>query len=330
MKPDELLTDDSFLAWYYKTDPEAVRLWEDLIKNDPLLRASSDEAVAFLKQLPADDESVVSAEQVAEAQRVLMGRVADWERGRSLFSRRRLLFRLLPIAASVAVVLGIVWYRATAKQGPVYTASAKMTEYVLADGTKVKLNKGSRLEVNGLEPEQKGNREVWLSGEAFFDVSHMTAERRFIVHTDAVEVTVLGTRFNVRTLSSNTSVALESGKVELVLQKEGSQKLVMQPGELVEYSGATGVVVRKDVNVTNYSAWRAGKVIFENARLPEIEKTLFERFGLEVEVEAGGDLGEFNGTFPSDDPSLLIQALEKAYPDQVVRTQKGVRISKIK
>jgi ferric-dicitrate binding protein FerR (iron transport regulator) len=201
-------------------------------------------------------------------------------------------------------------------------------ELKLADGTTVKLNKGSELKVAGMEKEATGSREVWLRGEAFFDVSHLANNRGFVVHSGDVNVAVLGTRFNVRTTLSRTAVALESGKVELSINAAHSQKLVMKPGELVEYSTSSHTPVKTKINVHNYSAWQSGKVILENAGLSEIQKVLEERYGLKTEAEQGSELGEFNGVFPADDPAVLIQALEKAYPSQVVRFENGLRFRK--
>ena len=176
--------------------------------------------------------------------------------------------------------------------------------------------------------DETGNREVWLEGEAFFDVKHLKNNKKFTVHSGDVDVVVLGTRFNIKNGSQQTTVALESGRVELSVAHTKANKLIMKPGELVEYSSLSGKLAKSEVNVKHYAAWQDGKVILENADAVELQKVLRDRFDLAVEVEEGAELGEFNGIFPADNPALLINALEKAYPDQVVRTEGGLRFIK--
>ncbi len=330
MKPEQLLTDETFLGWYFRTDDDAIKKWERLMHEEPHLKANVDEAVSLLKLMQTEDETTVDEQQIAQASTKLMARVQDWEDAKpSRHSLKNIVLRwTMPVAASLLMALGVVWYVNKDSTSKVYVASEKMLELKLADGSLVKLNKGSELKVTGMEHEAAGSREVWLKGEAFFDVSHLPNHRGFVVHSGEVDVAVLGTRFNVRSFSNSTSVALESGKVELSINKVNSQKLLMQPGDLVEYSNSSGNLVKREVNVQNYTAWQSGKVIFENATLLEIQKVLEERFGLKVQVEQGSELGEFNGVFPADDPAVLINALTKAYPHQVVRIEGGVQFKK--
>lgn len=330
MKPEQLLTDETFLAWYFRTDEVSIDKWERLISEEPNLKANVEEAVYLLQLMQSEEEPLIDEHQEDNAAHRLMAAVRDQEETLPLKpSFQRIIVRwLLPVAACLLVAVGIVWQVRRTSGENVYVAADQMQELKLADGTTVKLNKGSELKVTGMDKEAIGNREVWLKGEAFFDVSHLANNRGFVVHSGDVTVAVLGTRFNVRNSSGKTAVALESGKVELSVNNDRSQKLVMKPGELVEYSPSSGDPVKTEVNVRNYSAWQSGKVIFENAGLSEIQKVLEDRFGLKIEVEQGSELGEFNGAFPADDPSVLIQALEKAYPGQIIRVEDGLRFRK--
>lgn len=330
MKPEQLLSDETFLAWYFKTDEESVKKWERLLNEQPSLTASVEEAAALLRLMQSEEEMMVNEQQIHQASERLMARVQEWEAEQSIVRSlpTRIMRWALPIAASLLMALGVVWYVRKESSEQVYVASEQMLEVQLADGSLVKLNKGAELKVESMDKKATGNREVWLKGEAFFDVSHLPNHRGFVVHSGEVDVAVLGTRFNVRNGADATTVALESGKVELSLTNRKAQKLVMKPGDLVEYSTVSGGLVKSEINVQNYTAWQSGKVIFENAKLPEIQKVLEERFGQRVQIEQGSELGEFNGVFPVDDPSVLIQALEKAYPGQVVRVEGGVQVRK--
>jgi transmembrane sensor len=330
MKPEQLLTDETFLAWYFRTDSVAIKKWERLLSEEPDLKAGVEEAVYLLQLMQNEEDSLVSEQQIDDAGERLMAEIRNREEAMdSKFRLQRIIVRWgLSVAACLLLAVGIVWQMRKESDDTVYIAADQMRELKLVDGTTVQLNKGSGLKVTGMTKEGTGNREVWLKGEAFFDVTHLTNNRRFIVHSGNLNVAVLGTRFNVKNSSGKTAVALESGKVELSVNNDHSQKLVMKPGELVEYSTSSERLIKTAINVRNYSAWQSGKVIFENAELPEIRKALEDRFGLKVYVEQDSELGEFNGVFPTGDPSLLIQALEKAYPEQIVCFEGGVRFKK--
>lgn len=330
MKPEQLLTDETFLAWYFRTDEESIEKWNRSMAENPSLKASVDEAVSLLQFMQSEEERLVNEQQIEQATARLMSRVQDWEENKPVTRSLSNVFVrwAWPVAASILMAFGLVWYLTKEEADNVYVASEHMMELKLADGSLVKLNKGAELKVTNLNQDATGSREVWLKGEAFFDVSHLPNHRGFVVHSGEVDVVVLGTRFNVRNGANATAVALESGKVELSLANNHAQKLVMKPGDLVEYSTASGGLVKSEINVQTYAAWQSGKVVFENATLTEIQKTLEGRFGLKVQVEPGSELGEFNGAFPSDDPAVLINALEKAYPGQVVRMEGGIQVRK--
>src|SRR5690606_37889089 len=85
----------------------------------------------------------------------------------------------------------------------------------LADGTKVWLNAASRISYG----KNFGNgalRDVYLDGEAFFDVAH-DPDKPFIVHTSSIQIKVLGTSFNVRSYAEDNTIetTLVQGKVRI-------------------------------------------------------------------------------------------------------------------
>src|SRR5690606_22589795 len=112
-------------------------------------------------------------------------------------------------------------------------------------------------------------REVWLEGEAFFHVQEKSSPGgiKFIVHTEGVDVEVLGTRFNVRNRRHATEVVLNSGKVKLNFG--GKEEVLMEPGDLVEYSAKTQSYAHKQVNSETYTSWRNHVLTFDESTLDE-------------------------------------------------------------
>ncbi len=110
----------------------------------------------------------------------------------------------------------------------VATRKGSKTNLVLPDGTKVWVNADSRLSYG----KNFGNqlREVYLEGEAYFDVAE-DKRKPFIVHTNNIDVKVLGTAFNVRAYGNevNTQTTLLRGSVEVMLKKTTTGKFYWFP-----------------------------------------------------------------------------------------------------
>lgn len=162
----------------------------------------------------------------------------------------------------------------------------KRSKIILSDSTEVWLNSGSRL----VYPPKftGGNREVYLEGEALFDVRHHD-DKPFLVLTDQVEVKVLGTRFNVTAYADNkmTQTLLERGSVE-IHYNTGSllkqSKVRITPGTLAAYNQDNKQMVQKQVNPELYTSWHDGYLIFREEKLSEIAKQLRRYYNVNIKL----------------------------------------------
>ena len=154
----------------------------------------------------------------------------------------------------------------------------KTSEVMLSDGTKVFLNAGSRL----IYPESFSGktREVFLVGEAFFDVKH-DQNHPFIVQLSDLRVKVLGTRFNISAYASDKVIetVLAEGKVNIEKNDAGifDKALEMTPNHLASFDRTSKETSLTKVNTENYILWTAGILKFESTDLNHITKRL-ERF----------------------------------------------------
>ena len=148
----------------------------------------------------------------------------------------------------------------------------------LADGTVAFLNSGSELRY----PEVfKGERrEVFLKGEAWFEVAK-DSTREFWVHTDAMDVRVLGTSFNVNAYETLETAAttLVEGSVEVTCNRKNFR---IVPGERFVYEKGKGEGSVKKVDTELYTSWKDGYYKFRQATLGEIMTTLSVWYGLNV------------------------------------------------
>lgn len=142
----------------------------------------------------------------------------------------------------------------------------------LADGTDVVINSDSRFRFpdrfTGIE------REVFLTGEAFFEVAKDSLHP-FVVGVRESNVRVLGTSFNVKGYSDDDYIqtTLVDGQVAFQANHDAEIK-EMRPGQQVTYDRETGECVFRDVNTDVYTAWVKGMWVLEGVRLEEIMKQL--------------------------------------------------------
>lgn len=149
---------------------------------------------------------------------------------------------------------------------------------LLSDGTQVYLNAASELRY----PTRfmAGKREVFLKGEAYFEVSRDTS-RRFCVRTANMDIEVYGTSFDVDAYEDNREVSatLASGKIKARCQ---DQEYDLIPGQQVRFDPATGEARVKEVCTEVYTCWKDGYYYFEAIRLEDIMQTLSRWYNIQA------------------------------------------------
>lgn len=166
----------------------------------------------------------------------------------------------------------------------VYADYGQQSNIALPDGSTVILNGNSSVRYKESWDADE-NREVWISGEGFFDVKHTPGHQKFIVHiSNTINVQVLGTRFNVKNRRGKAEVMLEEGKVQMNMKQPGiSDTITLKPGHLVTLENQ--VFARSVVNSSRYSSWKEKKLYFDQTPLFEVAKILEDTHGYQVEFK---------------------------------------------
>ena len=149
-------------------------------------------------------------------------------------------------------------------------------QVILADGTCVHLNAGSELKFPVTFSDS--TREVYLKGEAFFDVVKDT-EHPFVVKVGSMSVKVLGTRFNINAhrVDGVYETTLVDGKVE-VSDRAVTKRVILFPNQQARLKD--GHLSVYDVDVSLYTSWVDGKFYFEKESLQEIAAQLERWYGM--------------------------------------------------
>jgi len=163
----------------------------------------------------------------------------------------------------------------------------KRSQISLSDGSKVWLNSGTKLTYP--IAFQNDRREVYLVGEAIFEVSH-NEQSPFYVATQDYDVKVLGTVFNVSSYPDDdyTNTALESGSVEIYFPTDPDLKnraTRITPGTLATFDRKNKDIKTKEVDVATYMSWREGVFIFRNDELSSILKKVARHYKVRISIE---------------------------------------------
>ena len=142
----------------------------------------------------------------------------------------------------------------------------KRSTLILADGSKVYLNSGSSLVYPAVFAKDK--REVYLDGEAYFEVSK-EARRKFVVQTAYKAVEVLGTKFNVSVdkRQSLFEAVLVTGKIGL---ESNTGKIELIPNQYYGYDPDSGQDELKTVDARDYISWIEGRLRFNREPLDKV------------------------------------------------------------
>ncbi|WP_026729559.1 FecR family protein [Flavobacterium denitrificans] len=200
----------------------------------------------------------------------------------------------------------------------------------LSDGTVVSLNSGTTLRY----PEQfgiNGNRNVYLTGEAFFEVAK-DKMHPFIVHANQVNVEVLGTKFNVSAYPENPTVngTLIEGSIEMSEAVNSSNVVLLAPNQMATWHNNSKKIVVKEVEPAFYVAWTKGELAFKDTPFSTIAKIIQRTYDVEI-INENSDLARqnFTGTINISESSVenILDLLKRDTPFNYSIEQKTITIT---
>jgi transmembrane sensor len=323
----DFMMNDSFQQWALDGKDQ---FWENWIKDHPEKQAETEEAKRMLLSLHFRKEEL-SQDQFNRISSQIDQGVMVYEQSKRVRPLWGSFLKRYRVAASLTVILLVAslffWWQQA--RSIVYTTAYGETRTILLpDQSRVILNAHSSLRFHK-NWEQGQPREVWLEGEAFFDVEKKQktgTSVKFTVHTHDVQIEVLGTEFTVSKRKTNTYVVLNEGKIKLdVLDEAARQSIVMQPGDLIEYQAEQHRLIHKVVNAEVYSSWTSNKWILENTSLEQVARRIEEVFGIEVSIPDKKLAREsMTGVIPVETLDNALEVLSATY--NVSIRQKGDQI----
>ncbi|GAA0538233.1 FecR family protein [Chitinophaga japonensis] len=318
----DFLADSFFMEWVLHPDEENCAFWEAWQQHYPEKQAVIAAARTMLSSLEYEKHQM-PAESYDRIWHALHGKMdpAMPETMRYERSYHHRGWRRAAILTGVCglLALGLYWLLKPADKRAVYTSQfGENRRLLLPDSSVVILGPHSALKATAFDGEAK-TREVWLEGEAYFMVKHDAGNARpFTVHAGDLDIEVLGTEFNVNNYNGRPQVVLHSGKVALQQNARKAARIVMEPGELIEYRADNDRYVRRKVSTEKYVAWVNHTLVFENTSLKEVAAQLHHKYGIQVQFADSTLLQErFSATLKQADHKVVLRAIQEAFSVQL-------------
>ncbi len=166
----------------------------------------------------------------------------------------------------------------------VYTEKGSKSTIELPDGSIVQLNSDTKL----IFPNKftGATREVFLNGEAFFNVKKDTAQPMIVNTNKDIKIRVTGTEFNVKCYDNDDHVdaTLFSGSIDLITSNE---KFKVKPNEHISVSSDKKITVAPPSTAIarDAKAWTEGRIVFDETLMSEVIKILERWHGVKVIVK---------------------------------------------
>jgi len=211
---------------------------------------------------------------------------AAWERFRERIRKpqhKAFAFSGFRVAATVIICVGLAALsylvrQKTTNKPVTIAANEEAVNQVLPDSSVVTLNKHSSVQYNS---RFSGNqRKVQLRGEAFFKVTP-DKEKPFIVQLKSINVTVVGTAFNIRETDAETEVVVESGIVKV---QSGNQEVLLHPGEKVSVRKNNELFQPQKTKDQLYNYYVTKEFVCDDTPLWKLVETLNEAYNAHIEI----------------------------------------------
>jgi transmembrane sensor len=227
----------------------------------------------------------------------------------------------LAIAAAIlAIVAAVLFFPKNAENQPIELATATETrQAILADGSTISINHSSKIRTNF----SKKTRQVELSGEAYFKIEP-NPEKPFIISVQNVEITVVGTAFNVDNLTDKTRVIVRvnEGKVRV---KSGDKTIDLTVGEQAIFDEKTGqFLTTKMAEKTAANDWFDRRFDFDEIPLSEVIPVLEHAYNVRISL-INKELGncKLRTRFSNEPIERILEVLSETFSLTISKRDSG-------
>jgi len=337
---------------------------ENILRTDPELHFSLQVIEEIWQQTPSHNIADLDAAYLQHLTR--MENLGIETPGKAPLPVRARRKNFVPLLVSSVAILLVAYFVIVSSSSPaaaptaahvantapseISTRYGSKTNIVLPDGTKVWLNAGSKLTYDKSFGEL--TRNVVLTGEAYFDVTH-NAEMPFVIHTHDMDIKVLGTEFNVKSYPEDhrTETSLIRGSIEVTIPNRSADKIILKPNEKLVVTEEEPAPPRSarvhmkpavtepliSVSHLNYfskdstvmeTSWVENRLVFEDESFEALAVRLSRWYGVEFRfANASAKNLRFTGNFKNESLQDALEAMKITANFSYIITDKAITIT---
>lgn len=301
---EEFVQDPYFRKWVFDELSPNDTFWTNWLQSNPEKNAIIEEAKSLVIALKVKDLNLFTQEEISDGIRDILNDTQPKYTNFQILSRN-----WLRIAASVTLILGAAWWFNI--RNPLNTISfdniiskeqkaihfnngTKSLIFELSDGSKITLEPKSELRYGSDFGKEK--REVFLTGEAFFEVAK-DMQKPFLIYTGKLVTKVVGTSFRIKAYEKDKDISVSVRKGKVTVYKQNSQsinsqslstEIVLVPNQKAVFEKDQELLVKtlvdKPVPITETP--QNIDLIFEETKVLEVFNRLETIYGVKISADS--------------------------------------------
>jgi ferric-dicitrate binding protein FerR (iron transport regulator) len=299
---EDFAADESFQNYCLHKSSKESDTWIKYSKKNLEKKGIMEEAKSMILLFSSPEALVVQSTSVSTNHRKY------WAAGIFILLTAVLGSYMLWQQKKVESTIAYVTYRALQEQ-----------EFIsLPDQSTIQLREGATLRVS--EPWTANQREVWLEGEAFFDImkTNNKKKEKFTVHLSSGDIAVLGTSFLVKESPEKTKIILVEGSIKFTNDDEN---FLLQPDDVLSIDKEMSYIKHKQ-DVAEYTTWKESNLTFKSKSIDDILSVLKNSYGLIVKLGSKKLKNrKITTSIAKNDPQLLLQAIAEIYNVEIIKKE---------
>ena len=238
---------------------------------------------------------------------------------------RKNVFRSIAAAASIAILISFgsfFYYYGITKQKltlaenntitKIQTFEGESATITLPDSTRVIMNSETTIQYSS--DFNKNDRKIWLSGEAYFDVTK-NSDKPLQVCLNKITVVATGTKFNVLSYTSESRIEATLEEGNIYVEIPGKDKIYVTPGQQVIYFTRTNNAMVKNVTTESFTSWKEHKLRLNDTPFEEALRNIARRYNVTFEIQDPKLLElKYTATFIDETIEEVMQMLKTVSP----------------
>jgi len=329
----DFFSDENFIQHVLHPDEVSVTQWAEVLANHPGKAEMLEEAGSWIRMLHRQQtyQSPFNNEHSWEK---ISGRIEkyNYKERKYIIPLKRAVKWTSGIAAMLIVYFGLAELMQQGKQ--VFKSDyGELMTVGFPDESVAILNGNSKVYyVRDWRSDKP--RELWMEGEASFKVKHVAIKNRFQqadsfrVHVNGLELTVLGTRFNVKNRRGQTEISLIEGSLRIDRKGQNSFSKYMKPGDVLLYNGRQLVNAPIQRTVHANQSWTGKELVLDGYTLGDIIALLEDTYGYQVKMDVP-ELADkkMRGVVPLNSPEDVLFVIEKVFDLKIIKNKNQLLIT---